>query len=116
MNKSVLLVVVFLLIKSSQEFLKIVPTSQNVTVGSNVAFYCGTNDSSLNILWFYDVPVTVSSHSLPGGGYLRSLELTAHAEYNESIFSCYLLNGTFQLEYSKALLLIQGKSNKLIMA
>ena len=33
--------------------LTVVPRSQNVSLGSDVVFSCGTNDSSLDIIWFF---------------------------------------------------------------
>lgn len=105
-----LLVMLKSLVVCSPAGLKIVPTSQNVTVGSTVEFSCGTVDSTLNILWFYDIPATESTHQLPGGGFVKSLQLNAQVEHNGSRFDCYLLNGTVQLEYKEVVLLIQGQS------
>ena len=85
------------------------PVSRNVTIGSNVEFSCGTNDSSLKIIWFYTAPVTTQTNvQLPGGGFVATVHLTAHGEYNGSTFSCYLSNKTIQIDYKEALLLIQG--------
>ena len=110
-NKALqLLVMLKSLVVCSPSGLQIVPTSQNVTVGSIVEFSCGTIDSALNILWFYEVPATESTYQLSGGGFVRSLRLNAQVEHNDSRFDCYLLNGTVQLEYREVTLLIQGQS------
>ena len=109
-NKALqLLVMLESLVVCSPSGLQIVPASQNVTVGSTVEFSCGTIDSALNILWFYDIPATESTYQLPGGGFVRSLRLNAQVEHNGSRFDCYLLNGTVQLEYKEVILLIQGQ-------
>lgn len=110
-NKALqLLVMLKSLVLCSPSGLQIVPTSLNVTVGSTVEFSCGTIDSALNILWFYDVPATESTYQLPGGGFVKRLRLNAQVEHNGSRFYCYLLNGTVQLEYREVTLLIQGQS------
>ena len=87
-----------------------VPLSQNVTVGSEVEFSCGTNDSNLSIIWFHTSNV-IAAHireELCGGGFILKLQLTALAEYNESRYTCYLINGTSQLDSKQATLLVQG--------
>ena len=110
-NKALqLLVMLKSLVVCSPSGLQIVPTSQNVTVGSTVEFSCGTIDSALNILWFYDVPATESIYQLPGGGFAKILRLNAQVEHNGSRFDCFLLNGTVQLDYREVTLHIQGQS------
>ena len=105
-----LLVMLKSLVVCSPLGLKIVPASLNATVGSTVEFSCGTIDSTLNILWFYDIPATESTYQLPGGGFVKNLRLNAQVEHNGSRFDCYLLNGTVQIEYTEVILLIQGQS------
>ena len=94
----------------------VIPTSQNVTLDTNVVFSCGTNDSSLIIQWFYSYYILASqfSEQLLGVGFVSKVQVTAVSEYNKSTFSCYLLNGTdFEvLTYKEALLMIQGNNNK----
>lgn len=95
----------------SSEVLSTIPQSKNVTVGSEVEFLCGTNDSSLNVIWFHseDVTATQIREDLPEGGYIMKLQVTALVEYNDSRYSCYLLNGINQLALEEVTLLVQGK-------
>ena len=98
---------------NSSELLTVVPRSQNVSLGSDVVFSCGTNDSGLDIVWFVssNIAASILNEQLVEGGFVsKVLVKTVVAEYNESNFTCYLLNGTnFKvLLYEQVLLLIQG--------
>ena len=98
---------------NSSGLLTVVPRSQNVSLGSDVMFSCGTNDSSLDIIWFVSSNISASvlnEQLVEGGSVSKVLVTSVVAEYNESSFTCYLLNGTnFKvLLYKQVLLLIQG--------
>ena len=83
-----------------------------MSLGSDVMFSCGTNDSSLDIIWFFssNIAVSVLNELVEGGSVSKVLVKAVIVEYNESTFTCYLLNGTnFKvLLYEQVLLLIQG--------
>ena len=99
--------------ENSSGLLTVVPRSQNVSLGSDVVFSCGTNDSSLDIIWFFSSNIAASvlnEELVEGGSVSKVLVKAVVVEYNESTFTCYLLNGTnFKvLLYEQVLLLIQG--------
>ena len=99
--------------ENSSGLLNVVPRSQNVSIGSDVMFSCGTNDSSLDIIWFFSSNIAASvlnEQLVEGGSVSKVLVKAVVPEYNESTFTCYLLNGTnFKvLLYEQVLLLIQG--------
>ena len=74
-----------------------VPRSQNVSLGSDVVFSCGTNDSSLDIILFFSSNIAASvlnEQLVEGGSVSKVLVKAVVSEYNESSFTCYLLNGT----------------------
>ena len=101
------------IVESSSGLFNVVPVSLNTTLGTNVVFSCGTTDSSLNIIWVYANHI-LASHTyeqLVAGGFVSKVLVKAVAEYNDSSFTCYLLNGTKTLSYKQALLLIQGIVN-----
>ena len=117
-NLSAFVIIILCLIKlviseNSSGLLTVVPRSQNVSLGSDVVFSCGTNDSSLDIIWFFSSNIAasvVNEQLVEGGSVSKVLVKAVVAEYNESSFTCYLLNGTnFKvLLYEQVLLLIQG--------
>ena len=97
--------------ENSLALLTVVPRSQNVSLGSDVMFSCGTNDSSLDIIWFFNSNIAASvlnEQLVEGGSVSKVLVTSVVAEYNESSFTCYLLNGSKVLLYEQVLLLIQG--------
>lgn len=101
------------IVESSSGLFNVVPVSLNTTLGTDVVFSCGTTDSSLDIIWAYANHILASQtfEQLVAGGFLSKVLVKAIAEYNESTFTCYLLNGTKTLSYKQALLLIQGIVN-----
>ena len=117
-NLSAFVIIILYLLKlvisgNSLGLLTVVPRSQNVSLGSDVVFSCGTNDSSLDIIWFFSSNITASvlnEQLIEGGSVSKVLVKAVVSEYNESSFTCYLLNGTnFKvLLYEQVLLLIQG--------
>ena len=99
--------------ENSSGLLTVIPRSQNISLGSDVVFSCGTNDSSLNIIWFFSSNIAasvVNEQLVEGGSVSKVLVKAVVSEYNESSFTCYLLNGTnFKvLLYEQVLLRIQG--------
>ena len=54
----------------SSELLTVLPSSQNVSLASNVLFSCGNNDSSLDTIWFFssNIAASVFSEQLVEGG------------------------------------------------
>ena len=99
------------MVEGSSGLFNVVPVSLNTTLGTDVVFSCGTTDSSLNFIWSYanHILATQTYEQLVTGGVLSKVLVRALVEYNESSFTCYLLNGTKTLSYKEALLLIQGK-------
>ena len=47
-------------LENSLGVLTVVLRSQNVSLGSDVVFSCGTNDSSLDIIWFFSSNIAAS--------------------------------------------------------
>ena len=47
-------------LENSSGLLTVVPRSQNVSLGFDVMFSCGTNDSSLDIIWFFSSNIAAS--------------------------------------------------------
>ena len=97
-NLSAFVTIIKLVISgNSSGLLTMMPTSQNVTLGFDVMFSCGTNDSSLDIIWFVSSNISASvlnEQLVEGGSVSKVLVTSVVAEYNESSFTCYLLNGT----------------------
>ena len=96
--------------ENSSGLITVILRSQNVSLGSDVVFSCGTNDSSLDIIWFFSSNIAASvlnEQLVEGGSVSKVLVKTVVAEYNESNFTCYLLNGSnFKvLLYEQVLLL-----------
>ena len=116
-NLSAFVIIMLYLLKlvisgNSLGLLTVVPRSQNVSLGSDVVFSCGTNDSSLDI-WFFSSNIAASvlnEQLVEGESVSKVLVKAVVGEYNESNFTCYLLNGTnFKvLLYKQVFLLIQG--------
>ena len=98
------------MVEGSSGLFNVVPVSLNTTLDTDVVFSCGTNDSSLDIIWAYANHILASQiyEQLAAAGFVSKVLVRAVAEYNESNFTCYLLNGTKILSYKQALLLIQG--------
>jgi hypothetical protein len=86
------------------------PESLNVSEGSSAEFSCGSYVSDLEIIWFHSVQTTQVTEHLPDGGSITKLQLIALAVYNQSEFSCYIINTTSgdQVDFRQATLLIQG--------
>ena len=101
------------MVEGSSGLFNVVPVSLNTTLGTDIIFSCGTTDSSLNIIWSYANRILAAQtyEQLVTGGFLSKVLVRAVAEYNESSFTCYLLNGTKILSYKQAILLIQGIVN-----
>ena len=86
----------------SSGLLTVVPRSQNVSLGSDVG---------LDIVLFFSSNIAASvlnEQLVEGGSVSKVLVKEVVPEYNESSFTCYLLNGTKILLYKEVLLLIQG--------